>query len=60
MITLDEGGMSRSSGDVRWNDEVGCLKMIESVFEIFSTSELLETQIRRSDRQFDIEDSKYK
>ena len=58
MITLDEGGMSRSSGDVRWNDEVGCLKMIESVFEIFSTSELFETQIRRSDRQFDIEDSK--
>ena len=38
MITLDEGGMSRSSGDVRWNDEVGCLKMIESVFEIISAN----------------------
>ena len=30
--------MGRSSSDVWWNDEVECLKMIESVFEIFSAS----------------------
>ena len=45
---------------VMWNDEVGCYKMIESVFGIFSESELLENQIRRYERQLDIEDSIYK
>ena len=36
MVTLDEDRITRSSCDVSRNDELRCLKMVESVFEIFN------------------------